>query len=267
MRIPIWSFEHPAICSDIYLRHGPIGFGSGEAVTKHLLEMLKSMGFPITYIRNNISGMAMDGQYTGLHVDDHMSEVLLVETNLSWDPAHKLELSHKDSKKSAKGNFVESTLSLINQVLNHFKVGNNFEYLLSLKDLSDNFCSPKSFKDMKFIGHSSAVFDSFINDFKSYIAGLNKCDDDFILRDKLLDSYFIFNMLFLSDTCKIVSKVSKMVQQVNKLPWEYGDNVDQLVIALERATDSLEKLIKAYDDSNIINDSEPQGVSTFVSGP
>ena len=60
--------------------------------------------------------------------------------------------------------------------------------------------------------------------------------------------------------------VSKMVQQVNKLPWEYGDNVDQLVIALERATDSLEKLIKAYDDSNII-DSDPQGVSTFVSGP
>ena len=253
MRIPIWSLDHPSICSDIYLRHASIGYGSGKAVSDHLLEMCKSMGFPINFIRKHLSGLAMDGQYTNLHVDEHVANELLTEVNLSWDPAHRIELAHKDSKKSSKGNFVEKTLNIINKVQNHFKTGNSFEHLLTLSDLSEVFLTPKSFKDMKFISHSCTVFSSFISDFKSFVAGLNKDDDDFILRDKILDSGFIFDMLFLSDLCITVGRFSKLVQQVNKLPWQYGNNINQLKISLQRGLHSLEQLLNKFDKLDILN--------------
>ena len=71
IRIPIWDITYQDTMRDIYLRHMPICSGSGEDVTSHLLNSLNVSGFSNSYIREYLSGMSMDGQYTKLNIADH----------------------------------------------------------------------------------------------------------------------------------------------------------------------------------------------------
>ena len=54
------------------------------------------------YIKENLVGMAMDGQYTRLNIESHMSDILCKNVNLSWDPMHRIELANKDAKKASE---------------------------------------------------------------------------------------------------------------------------------------------------------------------
>ena len=164
IRIPIWDMNNPKINNDIYVRHSAVGVGTGENIKYHLLDSLVSFGFTLQYIRRHMCGMAMDGQYTGLNIEDHISQTLGRDINLSWDPMHRIELAHKHFHNEQ---FIENTIAIIHEAMTTFKTGNNFELLLSQKDLVDNFYQPKIFKDMKFVAYSREVFKTFIGDFKA----------------------------------------------------------------------------------------------------
>ena len=240
VRVPIWDINMSRINRDIYVRHSAVGYGSGEAIADHLLENLKSFGFPLPYIRKHLCGMAMDGQYTCLHVDTHMNDKLKKSINLSWDPMHRIELATKDSNLIDDAKFIKNTLSVIHNTFSTFRVGNNFEILYSEKELCETFFSPKFFKDMKFVTYSTEVFRSFINDFKALVSSADKLDkggDD--IKKNISDTNFLMNMLFLADVNCFLSKFSKMVQISSNVPWEYSGSVDYMMGQLDLILDQI----------------------------
>ena len=56
--------------------------------------------------------------------------------------------------------------------MKHVSYGHAYLELLGNKDLSENFLTPKIFKTMKFVGHSSSVLTCFDSNFDSIVATL-----------------------------------------------------------------------------------------------
>ena len=103
---------------------------------------------------------------------------------------------------------------------------------------------------MKFVAYSREVFKTFIGDFKALIASLEQLDggEGYILRDKMMDATFIFNMLLLSDVFQILAIASKKVQISSCLPWEYVNGINNLFDTIKRAIYELEQLINALTE-------------------
>ena len=211
-----------------------------------MTDSLDAFGLSLTYQHRNMSGMAMDGQYTHLNVKDHVSDILGKSINLSWDPAHKIELAVKDSDDT----FVSKTTSIIQTVMTNLNYGKNFEILLENKALGEIFLVPRVFKTMKFIGHCSGVFKAFETDFKSIIATLEKTED-FASRDKILSLDFVTDFLFLTDVNNHLSFCSKSVQKSNNLPWDYTDSVSTLLNAIDSMIDELKKCEKDLSENKL----------------
>ena len=239
VRVPIWDLNNYLINRDIYVRHSAVGYGSGEAIVDHLLTNLQSFGFSLPYIRKHLCGMAMDGQYTCLNVGTHMSDTLVKNINLSWDPMHQIELASKDSSVIDDAKIIEDTVSTIHNTFLKFKVGNNFEVLYSEKELCETFFSPKIFKDMKFVTYSSEVFRSFINDYKALVSAADKIEDGEEIKGKLLDTKFLMSMLFLADVNCFMSKFSKKVQISTNLPWDYSSSFDYMLGQIDLMMDEI----------------------------
>ena len=239
VRVPIWDLNNYLINRDIYVRHSAVGYGSGEAIVDHLLANLQSFGFSLPYIRKHLCGMAMDGQYTCLNVGKHMSDTLVKNINLSWDPMHQIELASKDSSVIDDAKIIENTVSTIHNTFLKFKVGNNFEVLYSEKELCETFFSPKIFKDMKFVTYSSEVFRSFINDYKALVSAADKIEDGEEIKGKLLDTKFLMSMLFLADVNCFMSKFSKKVQISSNLPWDYSSSFDYMLGRIDLMMDEI----------------------------
>lgn len=267
VRVPIWDMNISKINRDIYVRHSAIGYGSGKAMVEHLLNNLESFGIPMPYIKKNLVGMAMDGQYTCLNIESHMSDILCKNVNLSWDPMHRIELANKDAKKASETKVIDETINIFQETFTTFNYGKNFELLFSEKQLCETFYAPKLFKSMKFVAYSSTVFNSFISDFKALVSCLDKIEDDHNLKEKLLNVEFLFNMLFLSDITELICSASKLVQISNNLPWDYSDSIqhafDQIFIMfdelntiktnLENDQENVISLINSLNKSNFKN--------------
>ena len=128
IRVPIWDLNNSNINRDVYIRHSAVGYGSGESIIDHLLSNLESFGFQIPYVRRHLIGMAMDGQYTCLNVQDHMSGKLQKNVTLSWDPMHRIELASNDSISDMSGfKIIADVVSTIQDTMIKFKIGNDFE--------------------------------------------------------------------------------------------------------------------------------------------
>ena len=81
IKIPIWDMENPRISKDVYLRHAVISDATGDGVSDHMISTLENFGFKSTFIREYMSGMAMDDQYTKLGIQDHMKAKLKIYKN------------------------------------------------------------------------------------------------------------------------------------------------------------------------------------------
>ena len=73
--------------------------------------------------------------------------------------------------------------------------------LLSQKNISDHFLTPKIFKFMKFVGHCPSVMKSFGSNFASIVAILEKLNtpETEALQEIILSFDFILDYLFMSD--------------------------------------------------------------------
>ena len=259
IRVPIWDLNNSNINRDVYIRHSAVGYGSGEAIVDHLLSNLESFGFQIPYVRRHLIGMAMDGQYTCLNVQDHMSERLQKNVNLSWDPMHRIELASNDSISDMSGfKIITDVVSTIQDTMIKFKVGNNFEILFSEKEVCDTFYTPKVFKDMKFVTYSAEVFKTFVNDFKAFVSASKKIEDNSGIEKKILNERFILHMLLLADINTFLAKFSKMVQKSSNLPWDYSNSLDyvmgQLNVMLDEVLNAQTKIQQEFSADIVIAD-------------
>ena len=145
-------------------------------MTERVIETLESFGIDRSYQRDNLSGCAMDGQYIRLNFSGHLSNILLKEYDLTWDPAHRIELSINDSssKPNESQTFVEMTCNTIQSIMTQMSYGKPYRALLDDTPLIDHFLTPKIFESMKFVGHCTSVLKSFTSNFKGIISTLER---------------------------------------------------------------------------------------------
>ena len=116
----------------------------------------------------------MDGQYIHLNINDHLHDTFFKDFHdVTWDPAHRIELSLKDTTGH---NFIESTCDTIQCIMKYLSCGKPYMELLDHRLLSETFLTPKIFKSMKFVGHCMSVLKCFGSDFKSIVYTLATVD-------------------------------------------------------------------------------------------
>lgn len=80
------------------MEHNFVTDYSGKGLCKSILDTLAKFGFDASYVRNNLAGMAIDGQYIKLGVAQHMKDELnLPNVFASWVPMHRIEVMQKHS--------------------------------------------------------------------------------------------------------------------------------------------------------------------------
>ena len=231
IRIPVWDINYANINKDIYVQCSCVHDLSGKGLAAHLIETLESFGLDEAYQRGHLSGCAMDGQYVKLKIDEHLKNIFMKNCHLTWDPAHRIELSLKDSTKNEiKVNFIESTCNIIQNTMKYISYGHAYLELLGNKDLSETFLTPKIFKTMKFVGHSASIFTCFESDFESIIATLTKINNEESvgLLENILRVEFVLDFLFIKDIMSHLSKCSKDVQISCSLPWDFPNKINSL---------------------------------------
>ena len=206
----------------MYLQCSAIKDVTGMGVTEHVVETLEAFGLDGTYQRNNLSGCAMDGQYIHLKFSEHLSNILLKDYHMTWDPAHRIELSIKDSNSNddRKQSFIETTGDTIQARMKLLSIGKSYMEFLEAAHLSDQFLTPKIFKSIKFVGHCSSFLQSFSCNFNAIISSLEKMNtlETLALQESILNLDFILDYLMMSDIMSHLSYCSKSVQRGCSFP-------------------------------------------------
>ena len=212
-------------------------------MTVHVIETLESFGIDRSYQRDNLSGCAMDGQYIHLNFSGHLSNILLKEYHLTWDPAHRIELSINDStsKPNERQTFVEVTCNTIESIMTQMSYGKPYRALLDDTPLIHHFLTPKIFKSMKFVGHCTAVLKSFTSNFKGIISALERMNtlETIALQQKILSLSFILDYLVMCDIMHHLTYCSKSVQRECTFPWMFIESIYSLLNTLTVVNDSL----------------------------
>ena len=239
IRVPIWDIRYPFLAKDIYVQCSCINDVSGKGIADHMIHTLESFGLDRIYQRDNLSGCAMDGQYIHLNINDHLHDTFFKDFHdVTWDPAHRIELSLKDTTGH---NFIESTCDTIQCIMKYLSCGKPYMELLDHRLLSETFLTPKIFKSMKFVGHCMSVLKCFSSDFKSIVYTLATIDTEECLglQEKILRLDFILDYLLMSDIMFHLTVCSKQVQRSSNLPWEFSKAIDSLIQTLNACLDSL----------------------------
>ena len=128
---------------------------------------------------------------------------------------------------------------MIHEIFSIFKFGNNFELLLSEKELCNVFYMPKIFKSMKFVAYSSTVFKMFISDFKASVPFMDKIPAGNDLKKSCTSKFYNEHALFIGFIWEQL--------QSSSLPWDYSRNIDNLLayinIMLENISSSQAEIV------------------------
>lgn len=103
----------------------------GLGLTKSILAVLSTvLKLNKEKLQSRLTGLAADGQYFNLNVDDHLNSLLdqQVWLTATWDPAHKIELGVEDARKEEE--WVKSATSTIMEVLKQVARGKAYEEVL-----------------------------------------------------------------------------------------------------------------------------------------
>ena len=204
-----------------------------------------------SYQRDNLLGCTMDGQYIHLNFSGHLSNILLKEYHLTWDPAHRIELSINDSssKPNESQTFVEVTCNTIQSIMTQMSYGKPYRALLDDTPLIHHFLTPKIFKSMKFVGHCTSVLKGFTSNFKGIISTLERryTLETIALQQKILSLSFILDYLVMCDIMHHLTYCSKSVQRECTFPWMF--------IAIYSLLNTLTVVKDSLDLPNLLNGS------------
>ncbi|GBM44510.1 hypothetical protein AVEN_192542-1 [Araneus ventricosus] len=217
LRVPIFELNKEHLFKCIYLEHNFVDNFTGGGLAASILNTLKKFDFSAPFLRNNLVGLAVDGQYIKLGVAEHIrNELVMDKIAANWDQMHEIELMQKHADTPS---IVNAAHSLIHDSMKVFMFGGKYEDVLKCsQDFDEYFYRSKLFKTMKFASYSKEVFRTFIGDYKYLVAACERRPDMCFLRDKLIAKSTLFHIFLLSDLYTILSHYSKCVQLVNNLP-------------------------------------------------
>lgn len=195
------------------------------------------------FLRKNLVGVANDGQYVKLGLDKHVKKKKIVRVIfLMWDPMYILLLVKKNSPTPT---VVLDALTLVQDTMKEFHSGKGFELLSeNATNFDEILYKPKVFKTMKFISLCEIVFKTFLNDFKALVASCESNPVLFSLRDWLMITINIFNILATATSViySAFSAASKNVLSKDNLPWDYTNTIHYLQSCLEIMKSSFDTL-------------------------
>lgn len=262
LRVPFFDINSKNLYHSVYLEHNFVNDFTGKGLASSMLGTLDKFGFNLPFLRKNLVGLAVDGQYIKLGVANHIkNELALNDIPASWDMMHRIELMQKHSEMP---DVVSKAHSLIQESMKQFNYGSKYEALLKCSEgFSDFFYKPKMFKSMKFVAYSKDVFKTFLGDYKFLVSACEQDPELFSLRDKLLTKSSMFNVLLLADTYDILSKLSKQVQSCENLPWEYLQQMENLGTHLDIYLRYINSLININNTEELCKVIENLPVSFF----
>ncbi len=233
----------PSLLTPISFGLHPVKGHDGESIATDIIDLCK-----IYDIKNSqIAGFGFDGQYFHLNVDSKLKTKMHLDDKVgfSWDPAHKLQLADKDTRKDE--DWIDGICSDISAVLNKFAFGKTFEAALEkAHELGIDMKAPLWFSDTRFAAFAHMVFNNFINNYEIVrrvledIAASNtpraKEADDLLRRINKVD--FVGKTLILIDYYKHLSEVSQILQKVDHPVWSKANAVHEYI-----------ELLRTWDDS------------------
>ena len=105
--------------------------------------LLKHLGWIKCISGNILSGCKMDGQYIHLNFSDHLQNVLLKDYHVTWDPAHMIELSIKDSTSDKGQSFIEKSSDTAQSIMKLLSYRKPYTELLNNDLISIHFSTPE----------------------------------------------------------------------------------------------------------------------------
>ena len=185
----------------------------------------------------------MDGKYLHLNDPDHLKNIFLKDFRVTWDRAHRIELSITDSTSIYKErqSFIKKVSNTIQSTMKRLSYEKPFMELFSQKNISDHFLTRTMLTFMKFVGHCFSIIKSFGSNFVSIVSTLEKLNthETEALQVTILSLYFILDYLFMSDVTSYLTNCSKRVQKSSGLPWIYPETIDFTLTTLKFIKDIL----------------------------
>ena len=142
---------------------------SAEGLAVSVKKVFNSFGFS----DDMLEGIGVDGEYIKKGVKSKLIEILDLDDwteyekyfwiTAIWEPAHQLELTTKDVRKSAGFEWLENQISVISEITNLLNIGKGLEQSKEAADeVGEQFYKLKTLSDTRF----SAYFESAMNNFE-----------------------------------------------------------------------------------------------------
>ena len=114
-------------------------------------------------VPEQIAGWSTDGQYLGLHVDDHLADICRIPPDqmiMAWDLLHKAGLLDTHISKMEKFAWLEEDNAIIQKCYNRWNFGKAHEELrTAFEELNMDYISLNKFSDTRFANSKALVYD------------------------------------------------------------------------------------------------------------
>ena len=144
VKVPIFDIKIDNLFESIYLEHQWIDNSTGEGLCNDFFKILEKIVFNRPFVRKNLVGIGVDGQYVKCGIKKHLKSILVRDDLVTWDPMHHLELC---LKHAALPKIMKDLFDRIQDSMKEFNYGKNFEILSnSAEKFSDFFTNPNCSK-------------------------------------------------------------------------------------------------------------------------
>jgi hypothetical protein len=184
---------------------------------------------------------------------------------VNWDKAHQMELAIKDTRVDRVGisidgdgvcgglpsvSWYQPMAKDISAIISRFNYGKSYEAMLSMaSDLGIKFYQLQRFCETRFAQSEQKVYASFMKDWLAVLrlmkVALVNADAESkpVLIDqvgKMIDFYWVANVITLADLLGLCMGVSLRMQTVNVLPWEVVEVEEKFIATLKYIKNELE---------------------------
>ncbi|KAK3271656.1 hypothetical protein CYMTET_20009 [Cymbomonas tetramitiformis] len=210
---------------------------SGPAISENLFLVLHdTFCLSLHQLRTQLTGMAFDGQYFGLHVPGHFCSRIGSTTEWTmpgWDGAHRCELVLGDVRKDTILTWYKEVPEFIGQVQAKFAYGKNHEKLRkAAARVHRKFYELQKFCETRFAQAERKFYKNFVLNYLSIVTDLQDkaqtgSDEEQAYASTFLGELyklvFVVTVIGLADLLAKVKAVSLFQQTVNTLPWEVAE--------------------------------------------
>ena len=237
-------------CVPIMLDIPPVKDHSAVGLAIYAREVFNSFGFA----DSQLEGIGVDGEYIKKGVKSKLLELLDIENwteddkdfwiTAVWEPAHQLELTTKDVRKSSSFEWLENLIDVVSDITNLLNIGKGLEQSrVAAAEVGEKFYKLKALSDTRFSAYFESALINFERRTETTVAALRKRVESSdkkvketaarLLREMCSQKFLILN-LGLLDVYGLLGSISSQLQTVQQFPWDITKKQTKLIETLQR---------------------------------